>query len=305
MQTGQVYQILNLCLTPRPTMFFYPLLSLVIFLSAYEVKCPLEPSNLYPLMWGISVALISNFGANLWNHSNDIKEDLAHGKNNILTQGYIDKKTTIFLALIFYIISISIIYAISIKFNRPILIFFLIWCFITWWYSDTLLLKKIFGFRLKDHYIGELVTYSIACPSFTLSLWLVYSDLNFKGLALTLVFIFYGISGLLIKDLKDIYGDREAGLMTFGVVFQPSFLLYLSSILLVLYYISIFVFTAINVFDTGSFLVVIPFLFFIMGTFVHFYRKNWKLEKTDYKSVQNMMLTTYASLFLLAIGNAI
>jgi len=75
------------------------------------------------------------------------------------------------------------------------------------------------GFRLKEHYIGELIAYSIAMPIYALSIWLVYSDLNPMGLIIIIGVFLFSISGLLLKDLKDISGDREAGLRTFGVVF--------------------------------------------------------------------------------------
>ena len=96
--------------------------------------------------------------------------------------------------------------------EKPIFIFFSIWLMITWLYSDNIFMGKIFGLRLKTHYIGEIITYGIAYPSYTLSIWLIYSDLNISGITVALVFMFLGLSGVLIKDLKDISGDRKAGL---------------------------------------------------------------------------------------------
>jgi len=297
--------IMQLCITPSATLYFYPLFSIVLFFIANGFLYPLDVSHFYPLILGIGIALFSIFGTNMWNHSNDIREDMAHGKNNVLTQGLVKRRTIMILAIIFYMISLVTIYILSEMLNRPIFPFFLIWCVVTWWYSDNFIFKKIFGFRLKDHYVGELVTYIIACPTFTFSIWLIYTDMDVRGLALALIFVFYGISGLLLKDLKDISGDRAAGLKTFGVVFLPSQLLFLSSILLILYYLSIITFTVLEIFNIGSLLVVIPLVLFISGTFTHFHRKGWELEKNDYKPVQNMMLTTYASLFLFGIGNFI
>ncbi|MDY6965145.1 MAG: UbiA family prenyltransferase [Halobacteriota archaeon] len=294
--------IIKLCFIPRSTFYVMALFSISLFFISIGSFYSLDIPSFYLLMNGIGVALIPNFGSNLWNHSNDIKEDIARGKNNVLTEGLVKRRTTIILALFLYLISIGLVFYLSLNLDRSIFAFFIIWCFVTWWYSDNLILKSIFGFRLKDHYIGELITYSIAWPSFTLSIWLIYSDLNLKGITLALIFLFYGISGLLLKDLKDISGDREAGLKTFGVVFPPSRLLYLSSIFLIFFYISIIASTGLNIFNLGSLLVVIPFILFMIGTFLHFHRKSWELDVEDYKPVQNMMLTTYASLVLFGIG---
>ncbi|MDY6864711.1 MAG: UbiA family prenyltransferase [Halobacteriota archaeon] len=300
-----VVGIIQLCVIPSATLYFYPLFSIVLFIIAKGYINPLVVSRFYPLLLGVGIALLSNFGTNIWNHSNDIKEDMAQGKDNVLTQGIVNRRTIVTLATIFYMISLMVIFILSERFNRPIFPFFLIWCVITWWYSDNFFFKKIFGFRLKDHYLGELVTYIIACPTFTLSIWLIYTDMDIRGLSLALIFLFYGISGLLLKDLKDITGDRAAGLKTLGVVFLPSQLLFLSSMLLILYYLLIITFTLLEVFNIGSLLVSIPLAIFISGTFLYFHRKSWELEKDDYKPIQNMMLTTYASLFMFGIGNFI
>ncbi|MFQ6072971.1 MAG: UbiA family prenyltransferase, partial [Methanosarcinales archaeon] len=242
---------------------------------------------------------------NLWNHSNDLEEDRAQGKKNILTQNIVTQRTTIIISFALYLISIALVSYVSIEFNKPIIYFFIVWCFITWWYSDNLFFKKIFGFRLKTHYLGELMTYGIAFPTYTLSIWLIYSELNIKGIALAIIFLFFGISGLLLKDLKDISGDRKAGLKTLGVIFLPSKLIHLSCIFLILYYITIFIFIGFRVFDAMSFLIAIPFLFFLKSTYLHFHRKNWNLDETDYKAIRNMILSIYISLILFGIGNFI
>ena len=147
---------------------------------------------------------------------------------------------------------------------------------ITWWYSDNIFLKKIFGFRLKTHYIGELLTYGIAYPAYTVSIWLIYSDLNISIIALALSFSFFGISGVLLKDLKDISGDRKAGLKTLGVIFSPSKLLFISCFFLILYYFVILDSIVLGIFDKGMLFVIVPFIWFIKEYFLLFPQK--KLE---------------------------
>ncbi len=253
-------------------------------------------------MVGVVVSLLSSFASNLWNHTNDLKEDILQGKKTVLTLNLVSHSTAVVLSIILYGISTIIIYYMSIKFEKPIFPFFLVWLVITWWYSDNIFLSKIFGFRLKTHYIGEIITYGVAYPFYTLSIWLIYSDLNNPGIALALAFSFLGISGVLLKDLKDISGDREAGLKTLGVIFSPSKLLYISCIFSILYYLVILNSVALKVYSTGMILVIIPFIWFMKNTFYYFHKKSWKLEAGDFKSIKTMMMSTYLSLFASGIG---
>lgn len=259
-------------------------------------------SPLYTLTIGVAISLLSNFASNLWNHTNDLSEDMAQGKKTVLTLNIVSHKTAIVLSVLLYVISaIMVLYA-SIKFERPIYLFFLVGAVISWWYSDNVFLRRLFGFRLKTHYIGEIVTYGIAYPSYALTIWLIYSDLNTSGIALALAFSFFGISGVLLKDLKDISGDRKAGLKTLGVMFTPSKLLYISCIFLILYYLVILDSIALKVLSAGMLLVIIPFIWFIKNTFYYFHRKSWKLEFGDFKSIKIMVTSTYLSLIVLGIG---
>ncbi len=251
---------------------------------------------------GILISLLTSFASNLWNHANDLVEDRAQGKITVITRNLVSQKSAIILSIILYSISALIYYYYINRPGKPVLVFFLIWFVITWWYSDDIFLRKIFGFRLKTHYLGELLTYGIAYPAYTVSIWLIYSDLNTSIMALALSFSFFGISGVLIKDLKDISGDRKAGLRTLGVIFSPSKLIYYSCIFLILYYIVIFDSIAIGIFGTGMLLVLIPFLWFIKNTFYYFHKKSWNLEIRDLGSIKTMMMSTYASLIVLGIG---
>ncbi|MDP2766069.1 MAG: UbiA family prenyltransferase [Candidatus Methanoperedens sp.] len=259
-------------------------------------------SLLYIFVIGIGASLLSSFASNLWNHTNDLKEDIAQGKKTVLTLNLVSQRTAVVLSMILYGISTIIIYYMSIRLERPVILFFLVWLVITWWYSDNIFLRKIFGFRLKTHYIGEIITYGIAYPFYTLSIWLIYSDLNTSGVALALSFSFLGISGVLLKDLKDISGDRKAGLRTLGVIFTPSKLLNISCIFLILYYLVILDSIALKVYNIGMLLVIIPFIWFLKNTFYYFHKKGWKLEACDFKSIKTMMISTYLSLIALGIG---
>lgn len=292
-------ELLKLCNTPASTISPFPLFAISLFLIASN---KLYFFNLSILFVGIAVSLFSNFASNLWNHCNDLKEDIAQGKKTILMQDVTMQKIALLIAILFYAGSILFVYYLSIEFKRPIYVYFLIWALATWCYSDNLLLKKVIGFRLKDHYIGELITYGIAWPMYTLSIWLIYSDLNAQGMIFALAFFFFSISGLLLKDLKDISGDRKAGLKTFGVVFLPSQLIRYSCYLMVLYYFIILNPLTLNFFGKGILVMALPLVYFLKNTFFHMCRKNWTLDAGDLKALKGIGKSIYASVIFIGLS---
>ncbi|VVB86932.1 1,4-dihydroxy-2-naphthoate octaprenyltransferase [uncultured archaeon] len=297
-------EILRLCYTPYSIVSPFPFLAIIIFLLAYNLDRT-SPFPIYSLFAGVLASLISNSASNVWNHTNDLKEDIAQGKKNALTMKMISYHSAILLSLFLYLISIITVLYISIKVGRPVYLFFFIWAFFTWCYSDNIFLKKIFGFRLKNHYTGEFMTYIVTCPMYTLTIWLIYSNLSTAGLVLAVAFLFFGLSVVLLKDLKDISGDREAKLKTFGVVFPPSKLFYFSCIFLLLYYIVILNSVVLNIFSRGILLIVIPFFYFIKNSFLHFNKKQWRIGAEDSIQIKRIVVTTYISIIILGTGSFI
>jgi len=299
MRWRKAIELLTLCNTPATVYSPFPFFSISLFLisrnelSIYEL----------PIMFaGIAVSLLLTFPSNLWNHCNDLKEDIAQGKKTILTQDISMQKTAIFIAVILYVNSMLFVYYLSNEFKRPIYLYSLIWTLTTWWYSDNLILKKIFGFRLKDHYVGELFAYAIAMPMHTLSVWLVYSDLNQIAIIITVAFFFFNISGLLLKDLKDISGDRKAGLKTFGVVFSTPQLMRYSCYLTVVYYFTMLNPITLNFLGIGILVMALPLIYFLKNTFVHMYKKNWILDVRDLKAIKAISHSFYASVIFIGLS---
>lgn len=293
-------EILKLCNTPISIISPFPIFAISLFLISHNGFSILD---LDILLMGILVSLFSIFGANLWNHCNDLREDIEQGKKTILTDDINMQKIGLIAAIIFYLCTIIFVFYLSIKLERPIYLFFLIWFFFTWWYSDNIFLKKVIGFRLKDHYKGELLTYSIAWPMFTLSIWLIYSVLNLAGITLALAFFFFGIGGMLLKDLKDITGDKIAGLKTFGVIFLPSQLIRYSCYSMILFYLVLFNPIAVNFLGIGIFIMVLPFGYFLKNTFVHLYRKNWALDRKDLKAIKGLGQSIYSSIIFIGLSS--
>jgi 4-hydroxybenzoate polyprenyltransferase len=261
--------------------------------------------KIYILFIGILISLFSSGASCFWNHTNDLEEDAKNNKKTLISENIISHNEAIIISLFLYLISIILVIYASIFLNRPIYIYFTLWVIITWWYSDNIFLKKITGIRLKTHYLGELLTYGVAYPAYTMSMWLIFSDSFITGMVLSLIFLCFGIAAVLLKDLKDIKGDREAGLKTFGVIFPPSKLIKISCNFLIIYFLLIIIATNFKIFDSNSFLIMVPFLYLLKNTFVHFRSKNWIIEFTDFNNIKAMMVSVYSSIFILGFVNFI
>ncbi len=295
----KIAELLRLCNTPASIISPFPFFTIAIFLISQN---NFNNYGIHFLFTGIVVTLLSNFASNLWNHCNDLKEDIAQGKKTILTQDPSMKKIAVFAAILLYVISIIIVYQISLEVKRPIFIYFLIWAIATWCYSDNFFLKKLTGFRLKEHYMGELVTYGIAWPMYTLSIWLIYSDITIICEIILAAFLFFSISLLLLKDLKDISGDRKVGLMTFGVVFSPSKLIRYSCYLMIIYYLILLNPMTVNLFSNRILIMIVPFAYFLKNTFLHLYNKNWSLDIGDFHAIKSVGYSVYGSVIFLGLS---
>lgn len=299
MSWRKTVELLKLCNTPASIISPFPLFAISLFLISRK---EFQLYDLRILFVGIVISLLSNFASNLWNHCNDLKEDIIQGKKTILTSDSSMQKSAFLIAIMLYALSILFVYYLSIAFQKPIYQYFLIWTLATWWYSDNLILKKVTGFRLKEHYAGELITYAIACPMYTLSIWLIYSDLNATGLIITIAFLFLGLSALLLKDLKDISGDKRAGLKTFGAVFLPSKLIRYSFYIMILYYLVILNPVTLNLFGMGILIMIIPFVYFLKNSFVHMCKKNWILDTGDLKALGCIGISIYSSVIFIGLS---
>ncbi len=295
----KAWELLKLCNTPATIYSPFPLFAISLFLISRKGLLIID----FPILFaGILLSLLLAFPSNLWNHCNDLKEDIAQGKKTILTQDTSMHETALFIAVMLYAGSMVFAYYLSKELNRPIYLYSLIWALTTWWYSDNLILNKMIGFRLKEHYIGELIAYSIAMPMYALSIWLVYSDLNPIGVIIIIAVFFFSISGLLLKDLKDISGDKKAGLRTFGVVFHPSQLIRYSCYLMVAYYLVLLNPLTLNYFGIGILIIALPFIYFLKNTVFYMYKKDWTLNMGDSKALKRMGDSIYTSIIFLGIS---
>jgi len=290
----KVKEVIALSATPPSIIYPFPILAMLAFSLS-------ETLNIASLLKAIVLSSVFQAGINLWNHLNDVETDIIAGKRNILTDDKEIRKSVLIISPMLYLI--SLIMAIFWTVDKSGIYAFVAVALVTWIYSDKMFFGKIFR-RWKDQYITEVLTYIIAIPAFTTLLWTLFTNLSIKSVAFSTIMMFYMLSGTFLKDIKDITGDKLAGLRTLGVVFSPESLLKSSILLLVLYYISISIFSFLGILSHKSIVSIAPSVGLIY-TIYHFTSTEWNITLRSLGPVKIMIYSTLASLIILTVAELI
>jgi len=278
-------EVFKLSATPPTIIYPIPILAFLVFSVSNQ--------NVESLILAVVFSSIFYAGVNLWNHVNDIEEDILAGRRNILIENPRIRKLVAILVVFLYLTSFMIVYF---KSNDG-LPSFLACSIVTWIYSD----KMIFGRfirRWKEHYITEVLTYVIAIPTFTLTLWSLFDKISLKAIALSISITFLMLFGTFLKDIKDATGDELAGLRTLAVVFSPSKLLKVSVIMLWLYYISILIFIILlKIYKWLNILALFPIPLLIHST-NRCLKNDWRVSLELVKAIRFMIYSGVLSLVL-------
>ena len=283
-------------LSSKPATIFYPYP--IAVLLAFSLSGTYE--GLY-LLKAIIFSFIFYAGVNLWNHVNDVREDISGGKRTVITENPEIRKMTCILSSLLY--AVSFILAVIWSIDRRGVLFFVAAAFVTWVYSDRILLGKKIR-RWKDHYITETLAFIIFVPSFTSMLWTIFAPLSTKSIAFSTTLTFFVLSGVFLKDIRDITGDKLAGLKTLGVVFSVESLMKASLILLTFYYIFIFIFSFLKVFPTLSALSTL-FSIGLIYNIKYFFNKKWIITIDSIKPLSIMYYSNLGSLTVLIVSGII
>lgn len=292
---SHLWALLRLSARPATIIYPYPIAALIAFSFS-------DAFNVTYLIRAIIFSFIFYAGVNLWNHVNDVKEDIAGGKKTVITENPDLKEIFIIIPILLYII--SFVLTIIWSFDTRGIIAFLAASFATWIYSDRIFLGKKFG-RWKDHYLTETLAFIIFFPSFFSTLWTIFKPLSMEGVAFSLILSLFLLSGAFLKDIRDIAGDRLAGLKTLGVMFSSEFLLKLSFSMLLCYYILILIFSL--------WLKLLPFfsslsILFLLGfgyTLLHFLREDWEINSKSIRPLHVMYYSNLGSLLMLIFSGFI
>lgn len=287
---GVLVELVKLSARPATIVYPYP----IAVLAAFSL------SNNYELIYllkGLTFSFLFYAGANLWNHVNDVEEDIKGGKRTIITEDPVIRELVIYLSVVLYAISISLASLWTLDFNGFLL--FIIAVFTSWVYSDKILWEKRFR-RWKNHYVTETITFTIGPLTGFLMLWTIFAPLSIKGLAYSTTMTFFMLSAFFLKDIKDITGDRLSDLKTLGVFLSYSDLLKISFLMLILYYLCIIIFSTLNIFSHFSLfsaLFIIGFLY----TLRYFINKRWSITLEAVKPLEMMYYSSLGSLVTLIL----
>jgi len=231
-------KILKMGTVPPTVAYPIPLVPILAFFMAknYEI---------FNLLKIIAFTSLFFNSINLWNHLNDAEDDLKSGKTE--AKMLLDHQNlTLTVIILSYLGSLLLIWSYG---NFQIVMLFIICFLTTWLYSDKMIVGRIVP-RLKEHYIGELFTYLVVTPVFPSILWLMASsEFNLRGLGFVVITATYYLSGMLLKDLKDISSDFQSGYKTLGVIFSPQSLLKASISLNFIAHAFIIVFVFLKIFE--------------------------------------------------------
>jgi len=264
---NKLLAVLRLSAKPATIFYPYPVLALIVFSLS-------GTNDFLSLIRAIVFSFIFYSGVNLWNHVNDVKEDIMGGKKTVITENPRIRRILSVTVPVQYLVSLWLV----VIWVRDLIgvVAFILAFFVTWVYSDRILIGKIIK-RWKDNYLTELLSFVTFFPSFTLVLWTFFRPVSYTGIALAVTMTFFLLSGTFLKDIRDITGDSKAGLRTLGVVFSTETLVKASFLMLILFYLSISLFTVLGFFPP----VALSSLLFSMGvlyTIKKFVDNHWKIS---------------------------
>jgi len=282
--------LISLSITPQSIVHPIPILAIVVFSLSGQF-------DLILLFKAVVLSFLFQSGVNLWNHVNDVKEDTFSGRKNMLTEREETRKIILILSLALYVTSF-LLFTLWIVDNRGIIAFAAATS-ATWIYSDRMILGRKIR-RWKDHYVTEVLAYIIAVPSFTSGLWSLFAPLSARTLVLSIIITLFMLSGVFLKDIKDITGDRLAGLKTLGVVFSPETLLKIALTLLGFYYLFVIIISFFGLLPRLS-LVSALLSAGLIYALKHFMNNDWSITRESVKPVKVMVYSGIASLLIIAI----
>jgi len=287
-----LFEIFKLSATPPSIVYPIPLLAFLLF-SLSSCRDP------FCLLCAIAFTFTSQAGINLWNHVNDVEEDILAGKRNVFTENPGVRRAGAIIAIMLYCISFIILYIFS-KDKLISTFAFIVVCFVTWVYSDRFIFGRFFR-RWKDYYVTEVLTYVISAPLYVVAVWSFFSSVGIRTFAVAAFMTPFTLSGTFLKDIKDVTGDEMAGLKTLAVLFSPSSLLRISVALLWVYYFEIFIFVIFDIIPVQSILVLVALLGLIYSSY-YFINLKWKISVEIVKFVKIMIYSNILSLLLIALG---
>ena len=286
----KIYRILKLGSSPATVVYPYPIVPFLAFAISKATVADFIISLVYVFAYCTAV--------NLWNHINDAEIDVKFGDRNELLILLQYKREAIAITIFLYLLAFFVVLA---KTNTLVTLCYTISVIITWLYSDRIWIGKYIR-RLKENYILEIVTYSIVLPLSSIVLWCFFSELNYHCIVFSTIITVVLFSSVMLKDIKDISADLQAGYKTLAIVLPPEKLLQISLIFSYTYYILLFIFSCtLCLFPKFSAIGLFPLLLLIYSTF-NLHKKSWEISYKTIKFIKIFVYSYVASLILMSAG---
>jgi 1,4-dihydroxy-2-naphthoate octaprenyltransferase len=284
----KILKLLKLSATPPTVVYPYPLIPLLILF--------LSKSNIYNFVISLIFVFFYYSAVNLWNHVNDAEEDVKAGRSE--HQILLELKKKIVVIVVLHYISALLLVIFFTNFLATLM--FVMCILFTWVYSDKIIFGKYIN-RFKEHYVTEILTYIVVVPTSTLVLWSFMSTIDIAAISFSILFGIYFISIIVLKDIKDITSDSEAGYKTLAVVYNPRTLLKLSFSLNFLYYITLVCFSVTFILPNTSILGAMPVVFLIYLS-ITLIKLKWQINIRSAKFIRLYIRSYLTSLVLFIIG---
>lgn len=273
----------------KPINIAYPL-PLTSFLAF-----SLSKSGLFEFMFSYIFCFFFFTAANLWNHVNDAENDARDGRKDAIFLIKMRKESTFFSIILYSLSALMLLFS-KHSISIPL---FVICALMTWIYSDKLFFGKKFR-RLKEDYKTELLTYLIVTPSFPALLWTFFAPISITTALFSSISASIYLSGIVLKDLKDITADSLAGYKTLAVKFSPKALFKLSVLIMISTIFFIAIASLIGLFPSRAFF-TISMLIPIFYSISYIKKYDWELSLRTLKAIKVYTFSFPATLILLAI----
>ncbi|OKY78993.1 MAG: 4-hydroxybenzoate polyprenyltransferase family prenyltransferase UbiA [Candidatus Methanohalarchaeum thermophilum] len=283
-----------------PPHVYFPILILYFFIFILTEGIPSNVLGRFLIVF--LFGLINSMSITFFNNVSDYEEDKIKGKRNLVTEEILSIDVGIYLSMFLYLIGLVFSVVLSCSIDYFIIVPYVVFSFFTWWYSDRFFLGNFFGFRLKENYLTELITYLVTFPCFSLSGWLIMTDLDMKVFLIVFLFTTLVISFMLLKDIKDLSSDKKSGISSFAVVYDISTLLKTSSYLNIVFYFGLIYLGLRNYLSWGVFFILLPLAFFLKEVYYPLRSKKWKISMEMRGIVKKYYLNIYFTFLILILG---
>jgi len=279
-------------LSATPISIYYPLPIVPILIFSLS-----DGEDLFIFFKITTISFLFFATINLWNHVNDVEEDVLSGRDSILSRNKNIRNFTGVLCVILYFLSVYLVVSWSVSLFGVIL--FLLVVLLTWMYSDKVILGK-YLIRLKENYATEVITYTLSTPFFTLVLWNLSSPITHKAYALSFMMTFFALWALFLKDIKDISGDKLVGLNTIAIRLGVETSIKISMIFLIIFYLSFLIFPFLGLFPYLSFLCFFLIVFQVYVIYL-LIRNKWSIDSSFIWPFNLLSTSNVFSLILLSV----